>query len=154
MKIMVTKAGLQKLENDLLTLKSKDMREALQYLTDARDKGDVSENSEYDVARDNINILNIKISSLEERIRNSVVIHKENIDTSSVQLFTTVKLQNLKTKKSNEFTIVTDDEANVKVGKISYNSPIAKGLLGHKKGEKVKIDIPVGTIEFKIMSID
>lgn len=150
---MVTSMGLQKMEEDLLRLKSVEMREAVVALTDSRDKGDISENTEYEIARENINMINIKIRSLENKIRNSVIVIKENVDSDQVQLFTTVKVQNVKTKKQNTFVIVTDDEIDIKSGKISHNSPIAKGLLGHFKGDKIKISVPVGILEFKIMNI-
>jgi len=153
MKTMVTNTGLRKLEEDLFKLKKVEMREAIAALTEAREKGDISENTEYEVARENINMINIKIKSLEERINSAVIVHKNDVDISSVQLFTNVRLLNTKTKKEMVFNIVTDDEVDVKSGKISHNSPIAKGLFGHRKGEKVKIDIPAGIIEFKIVDI-
>lgn len=153
MKSMVTSSGLKKLEEELLRLKGKEMREALVSLTEARDKGDISENSEYEVAKENINMLNIKIQTLEDKIRNSVVVYKESVSSDCVQLFTSVKVQNIKTKKQNTFLIVTDDEIDVKNGKISHNSPIAKGLMGHTKGEKVKITVPAGLLELKIVDI-
>jgi transcription elongation factor GreA len=151
---MVTSSGLRKLEEDLIRLKGFEMREALAALTDARERGDISENSEYDVAKENINMLNIKIQSLEEKIRNSVIVHKESVNTDSVQLFTSVKVLNLKTKKENTFAIVTDDEVDVKSGRISINSPIAKGLHGYSKGDDVKISVPAGLLEFKIIDIN
>ena len=150
---MITSSGLKKLESDLLNLKGKEMKECLVALAEAREKGDISENSEYEVAKENINMLNIKIASLEERIKNSVVVYKEDVGTESVQLFNKVIVENLKTKKQLQFDIVTEDEVNVKVGKISQNSPIAKGLIGHKKGETVKINIPAGIVEYKILDI-
>lgn len=153
MKTIVTSSGLRKMEEELYKLKGPDMREALVALTEAREKGDVSENSEYEVARENIDMLNIKIQTLESKIRNSVIVHKEITNSDTVQLFTNVKVQNLKTKKENVFSIVTDDEVDVKRGKISHNSPIAKGLIGFKKGEKVKVEVPAGILEFKIVDI-
>jgi transcription elongation factor GreA len=152
-KIAVTKSGLKKMEEEIFRLKGKEMREALEALSEAREKGDISENSEYEVAKQNIDMLNIKIQSLEERYRNTVVVSKDNISTDTVQLFTKVKVQNIKTKKELLFTIVTDDEVDVKSGKISQNSPIAKGLIGNSKGKKVKIDVPAGQMEFKIIDI-
>jgi transcription elongation factor GreA len=152
-KSMVTDSGFRKLEDDLHRLKGKEMREALAALAEARDKGDISENSEYEVARENINMLNIKIAALEERIRNSVIVYKEEIDCETVQLFTTIKVKNAKTKKEHTFHIVTDDEIDAKNGKISHNSPIAKGLIGKSKGDKVEINVPVGLLEFKILDI-
>ena len=150
---MVTNTGLRKLEEDLFRLKKVEMKEPIAALTEAREKGDISENTEYEVARENINMISIKIAALEERIGSAVIVHKSDVDVSSVQLFTSVKLVNTKTKKQMVFNIVTDDEVDVKSGKISHNSPIAKGLFGHRKGEKVKINIPAGVIEFKIVDI-
>lgn len=153
MKIAVTANGLKKMEEDLINLKGKEMRIALEALSEAREKGDISENSEYEVAKENIDMLNIKIHSLEDRIKNSIVVNKTNIDAKTVQLFTNVKVINSKTKKEMNFSIVTDDEVDVKSGKISQNSPIAQGLIGQSKGKKVKINVPSGIIEFKILDI-
>jgi transcription elongation factor GreA len=152
-KSMVTGSGFRKLEDDLNRLKGKEMREALAALAEARDKGDISENSEYEIARENINMLNIKISVLEEKIRNSVIVYKEDIDCETAQLFSTIKVKNTKTKKEHIFHIVTDDEIDAKKGKISHNSPIAKGLIGKSKGDKVEISVPAGLLEFKILDI-
>lgn len=153
MKIMVTQAGLNKLEEDLTNLKGKEMKIALEALSEAREKGDLSENSEYEVARDNINMLNIKISSLEEKLRNCIVVYKEDVNSDSVQLFTNVKVLNVKTKKHMNFSIVTDDQIDIKQGRISQGSPIAQGLIGLSKGSKVKINVPAGVLEFKILDI-
>ena len=153
MKTIVTSSGLLKMEEELYKLKGHDMREALVALTEAREKGDISENSEYEVAKENIDMLNIKIQSLEGKIRNSVIVHKDITSSDTVQLFTNVRVQNLKTKKENTFSILTDDEVDVKSGRISHNSPIAKGLIGFKKGEKVKVEVPAGILEFKIVDI-
>ena len=150
---MITPDGLRKLQEDLLGLKTKDMRDALKSLSDSRDKSDVSENGEYEAARDNLNMVSIKIRTLEEKIRDCVVVQKGEVDIDSVQLFTTVTLLNTKTSKDMILSIVTDDEIDVKSGKISQNSPIAQGLIGKTKGSKVMIDVPVGTLELEIMDI-
>ena len=152
-KIAVTRSGLQKMEDELFRLKGKEMRAALEALAEAREKGDISENSEYEVDKENINMLNIKIQALEERVRNSVIVSKDNVSTDTVQLFTKVKVQNTKTKKEMTFVISTDDDVDVKSGKISQNSPIGKGLIGSAKGQKVKISVPAGEMEFKIIDI-
>jgi len=154
MKISVTKNGLQKMQNELSRLKGAEMREHLQALSEAREKGDISENAEYEVARDNINMLSIKISNLEERIRNSIVVTKSSSDNSEVQLFTKVTLLNTKINKEVSYEIVPEDEADSKLFKISANSPLAQGLLGHKKSEIVKVSVPVGILEFKILNIE
>jgi transcription elongation factor GreA len=154
MKISVTKAGLQKMQDDLARMKGTEMREHLQALSEAREKGDISENAEYDVARDNINMLSIKISNLEERIRNSVVVTKDKTSTDIVQLFSKVTILNKKTGKNISYSIVTEDEADSRQQKISVNSPLAQGLCGHKKGEVVSIQVPAGTLELEILEIE
>lgn len=154
MKISVTKAGLQKMQDDLARMKVTEMREHLQALSEAREKGDISENAEYDVARDNINMLSIKISNLEERIRNSVVVTKDKTSTDIVQLFSKVTILNKKTGKNISYSIVTEDEADSRQQKISVNSPLAQGLCGHKKGEVVSIQVPAGTLELEILEIE
>lgn len=154
MKISVTKTGLEKMKTELARMKGVEMREHLQALSEARDKGDISENAEYDVARDNINMLSIKITNLESRIRNSVVVFKNIENKDDVQLFTRVKILNLKSNKEFTYDIVTEDEADSKLYKISVNSPLAQGLIGHKKDEFVNISVPAGILEFKILEID
>lgn len=154
MKVSVTKAGLQKMQEDLNRMKGIEMREHLEALSEAREKGDISENAEYEVARDNIGMLSIKIASLEERIRNAVVVTKSPVNTDEVQLFTKVTLLNLKLNKSITYSIVTEDEADSKKNKISFNSPLAQGLLGHKKDELVTINVPAGVLELKILEIE
>jgi len=153
MKTMITIPGLRKLEEDMHNLKVREMRSALDALVEAREKGDLSENAEYEVARENLNMLNIKIISLQEKIKNCVIVHKEDVSNDSVQLFTNVKVLNTKTKKHMNFSIVTDDQIDVKQGKISQNSPIAQGLIGQTKGSNVKINVPAGVLEFKIVDI-
>ncbi len=154
MKISVTKAGLQKMQDDLARMKGVEMREHLQALSEAREKGDISENAEYDVARDNINMLSIKISNLEARIRNSIVVTKEKSTADDVQLFSKVTILNKKTGKTIAYSIVTEDEADSKQQKISVNSPLAQGLVGHKKGEVVKVSVPAGVLELEIIQIE
>lgn len=153
MKISVTKAGLQKMQDDLARMKGSEMREHLQALSEAREKGDISENAEYDVARDNINMLSIKIANLEERIRNSVVVSKDKASSDDVQLFSKVTILNKKSGKTISYSIVTEDEADSKQQKISVNSPLAQGLVGHKKGEVVNIAVPAGLLELEIIEI-
>ena len=153
MKIMVTATGLRKMEDDLSSLKGKEMREAVQVLNESRDADDLTENSEYELAKANIDLINIKIQTLEEKIKNAVVVTKTDVSTDSVQLFTTVTIKNLKTNKEVTYEIVTDDEADTKSGKISHNTPVATGLIGHKKGEVVSINVPAGKLEFEILNI-
>lgn len=153
MKISVTKAGLEKMREELTRMKGIEMREHLQALAEAREKGDISENAEYDIARENINMLSIKIANLEERIRNSVIVVKSTETTHDVQLFTKVRILNVKNNKEITYSIVTEDEADSKLHKISVNSPLAQGLIGHRKDELVKVSVPAGILEFKILDI-
>lgn len=154
MKIAVSKAGLQRMKDELIKMKGPDMREHLQALAEAREKGDISENAEYDIARENINMLSIKIANLEERIKNSIVVHKENVSSDSVQLFTKVTFVNTKTDKQLTYSIVTEDEAEPKAYKISINSPLAQGLLGRKMGEQVEVKVPSGVLQLKVLNIE
>ena len=151
--MMVTASGLRRMEDELIRLKGREMREAVSILNDARDSDDITENSEYEVAKANIDLLNIKIRSLEEKIKSSVVIVKTEVGTDVVQLFTNVTILNLKTNKEITYEIVTDDEADTKNHKISHNTPVATGLIGHKKGDRVTISIPAGSVEFEILNI-
>jgi len=153
MKTFVTETGMRKMEDELSNLKGKEMRQILQYLTEAREKGDISENSEYDAAKESLDMLNIRIRSLESKMRNAMIIYKENVTTDTIQILTTAAVKNLKTNKEMLFTISPENEVDIKLGKISHNSPIAKGLVGRKIGDRVKIDIPSGQIEFEVLNI-
>jgi transcription elongation factor GreA len=150
---MITAEGLLKLREDLTVLKTTDMREALKALADARDKGDITENGEYETAREGINMLGLKIGIIEKKISECVVVHKGDIKTDSVQLFTTIKLLNKKTNVNMVISIVTDDQIDVINGKISQNSPIAQGLIGKSKGSVAKISVPAGVLELEITEI-
>lgn len=153
MKISVTTAGLKKMEDELARLKGPVMREHLQALAEAREKGDISENAEYEVARDNINMLNIKISALEGRINNSAIVYKERASLDEVQLFTKVTILNTRTQKVTTYSIVTEDEAEPRAMKISVSSPLIQGLIGRKKGDLVKVTVPAGLLELQVVDI-
>ncbi len=153
MKISVTLAGMRKMEEELARLRGPVMREHLQALAEAREKGDISENAEYEVARENINMLNIKISNLESRIKDSNVVHREKVSCEEVQLFTKVTILNTKTQKLMTYSIVTEDEVDTRAMKISVSSPLSQGLIGHKKGDLVKVSVPAGLLELKVIDI-
>jgi len=153
MKISVTAAGMRKMEEELARLKGPVMREHLQALAEAREKGDISENAEYEVARDNINMLNIKISNLESRIKGSSIVYKEKVSCEEVQLFTKVTILNTKTQKVTTYSIVTEDEVDTRAMKISVGSPLSQGLMGHKKGDLVKVAVPAGLLELQVIDI-
>ena len=153
-KLVVTKEGFHSMQNELKKLKGVDLREAAQMMMEARDKGDISENAEFDSAKENIDNLNKKIISLEQKIANVIIINSDNLDNSSVQLLTRVRVFNQKIKKEQEFSIVPENEVNVKEGKISFNSPIGKGLIGKIVGDVATIQVPVGTMELEILDIN
>jgi transcription elongation factor GreA len=148
-----TEAGLQKLKDELHALKIKGRATVAEQLAEARDKGDLSENAEYDAAKNSQGLLEMKISTLEQIVAKARVISKADVDTSQVSILTTVKIKNTKQGKTFTYTIVAEEEADLKAGKISIESPIGKGLLGKKVGEVASIKVPVGDLEFEILEI-
>ena len=149
----ITEEGLLKLKNELDNLTSIERPNIARQLAEARDKGDLSENAEYDAAKEAQARLEARIAKLEETIANSRIIDESRIDTKKVQILNRVKIKNLKTKAIMEYLLVSESEANLKEGKISVNTPIAKGLIGKKLGDVVEINVPSGKIEFEIMEI-
>ena len=149
----VTKEGLKKLEAELHQLKTKERPGISKQIAEARDKGDLSENAEYDAAKDAQGHLELKISKLEAIIRNSKVVDGSKIDTSKVSILSKVKIKNSANGKMMTYWIVPETEANFKEGKISVDSPIAKGLLGKKVKEKADVQVPAGKITFEILEI-
>lgn len=152
-KSYLTQEGYDKLQKELNRMISVDRSAISQQIADARDKGDLSENAEYDAAKEAQGLLEMRISKLKETLSNSQIIDESLLDTSKVQLLNTVLLKNLKTKQEQKFKIVSESEANLKEGKISIKTPIAKGLLGKKVGDKASIKIPSGEITFEIIEI-
>ncbi len=148
-----TKEGLQKLKDELAELKTKGRSNMAKQIAEARDKGDLSENAEYDAAKDAQGLLELKISKLEAVVGNARVIDESSIDNSQVGILTQVKIKNLKTGAQMKYQIVAEEEADLKQNKISIKSPIGKGLLGKKVGEKALIDVPAGKIEFEVIEI-
>jgi transcription elongation factor GreA len=148
-----TKEGLQKLKDDLHHLITVDRPFISGQIAEARDKGDLSENAEYDAAKEAQGILELKISKLQELISNSRLVDESKLDSDKVLLFNTVTIKNLKNGTSMKYTIVPESEADLKNGKISVSSPISKGLLGKSVGEKVDVIVPAGTIPFEIIDI-
>jgi len=149
----VTKEGFEKLKQELEHLKRVERPSISQQIGEARDKGDLSENAEYDAAKEAQGMLEMKIAKLEDLVANSRVIDESKIDTSKVQILNKVKIKNKKNKATMQYTIVSESEANLKEGKISIDTPIAKGLLGKKVGETAKIQVPNGIMEFEIVEI-
>ncbi|MES2794832.1 MAG: transcription elongation factor GreA [Bacteroidota bacterium] len=148
-----TQEGFDKLRNELNDLKTKGRTAMAAQIAEARDKGDLSENAEYDAAKDAQGLLELKISKLEEVVSNARVLDETAIDTSSVSVMTKVKIKNLKNNATLQYTLVSEEEANLALMKISVSSPIGKGLLGKKVGEKAEITVPAGKVEFEILEI-
>lgn len=148
-----TKEGLANLKKELNYLKTKGRTEIASQIAEAREKGDLSENAEYDAAKEAQGHLELKISKLEETLGNARLMDENKIDTSKVQVLATVKVQNHKLNKEQNFMLVSENEANVKTGKISVNSPIGRGLLGKKVGEVAEIKVPSGTLKFEVLDI-
>ena len=148
-----TEEGLQKLREELNHLRDIERPKASQAIADARDKGDLSENAEYDAAKEAQGLLEMKISKLEEVVANARLIDESQLDTGKVLVLSTVKLQNMQNKQQFTYTLVSESEADLKSGKISVTSPIGHGLLGKAKGEIAEITVPNGTLKFKILEI-
>jgi transcription elongation factor GreA len=148
-----TQEGLNKLKDELTELRTKGRTDIAKQIAEARDKGDLSENAEYDAAKDAQGLLELKISKLEEIVSNARVLDESTIDTSQVSVLSKVKIKNKKNGMEVLYTLVSEEEADLKAGKISTQSPIGKGLLGKKKGESVKIQVPAGVMEFEIIEI-
>ena len=149
----LTEEGLKKLKDELDRKVNVERPNISKQIAEARDKGDLSENAEYDAAKEAQGLLEMKISKLQETIRNARIIDPSQINTNAVQILNKVKLRNVKTNQEMEYTIVSESEADLKAKKISVSTPIAKGLLGKKVGEVVDIQVPSGIVSFEIVNI-
>lgn len=149
-----TKEGFEKLKIELEQLVHIERPLISQQIAEARDKGDLSENAEYDAAKNAQGMLEMRISKLQELIRSARLIDESKMDASKVQILSTVKIRNLKNNAEMTYTLVPENEADLKAGKISVSSPIAKGLLGKSKGSKVDIMIPAGSITVEVIEIN
>ncbi|MBX2965902.1 MAG: transcription elongation factor GreA [Cyclobacteriaceae bacterium] len=148
-----TREGLDKLKTELAELKSKGRADIARQIAEARDKGDLSENAEYDAAKDAQGHLEAKIAQLEDLLANARLLDEANVDTSRVSILSKVTIRNKKNSASFTYMLVSEEEADLKAGKISTMSPIGKGLLGKKKGEVAMIKTPAGEVEFEITNI-
>ncbi|SMO61178.1 transcription elongation factor GreA [Saccharicrinis carchari] len=149
----LTEEGLKKLKAELHQLESVERPSISAQIAEARDKGDLSENAEYDAAKEAQGLLEMKISKIKNILANSRIIDESRIDTSKVQLLNKVKIKNLKNNAEMTYTLVPESEANLKEGKLSISTPIAKGLLGKKVGDTVDITVPSGVMTFEIVEI-
>ena len=148
-----TEEGLKKLREELNHLKDVERPKASQAIAEARDKGDLSENAEYDAAKEAQGLLELQISKMEATLSNARLIDESQLDTSKVLVHSTVEVKNNSNGALMKYKLVAQSEADLKTGKISVDSPIGKGLLGKKEGETAQIAVPSGTIELEIVSI-
>jgi len=148
-----TEEGLQRLRNELEHLQTIERPLISQQIAEARDKGDLSENAEYDAAKEAQGLLELKISKLQNKLRKAKIIDESKMDKSKALLLSTVTIKNLKNGAQMKYTLVPEDDSDLKKGKISVESPIAKGLLGKQVGDMVEILVPAGTIPFEIIEI-
>ena len=151
--IYLSKEGMEKLKDELNNLKSIERPKIINQIAEARDKGDLSENAEYDAAKEAQGLLEARIARLENELSKSRVLDEKNIDLSTAKLLTTVKIENIQSKQKMSYTLVSESEADLKNKKISISSPIGRGLMGKKVGEIVDISVPSGIIKFKILDI-
>jgi transcription elongation factor GreA len=149
----VTRETLEQMKADLQRMKAVERPAASRAIAEAREKGDLKENAEYDAAKEAQGILEAKIAALEGAVANARVLDETKIDTSKVSILTKVKLTNLKTNKEVVYQLVSEQEADLKAGKISISSPIGKGILGKVPGEVASVSAPAGTIQFRIEEI-
>ncbi len=149
-----TKEGLEKLKNDLNQLKTKGRADIARQIAEARDKGDLSENAEYDAAKDAQGHLEARIAQLEDLVGNARLVDESKLDASTVSILSKVTIKNKKNGASFTYMLVSEEEADLKKGKISTQSPIGKGLLGKKEGDTALIKTPAGEIQFEILKIE
>ncbi len=148
-----TKEGYDKIVAELDELKTTERQKVAAAIAEARDKGDLSENAEYDAAKDAQGLLELKINEMEIVMANARILDESQLDTSKVTVFCNVKIKNLKFNKTLTYKLVSETEANLKENKISVSSPVGKGLLGKKIGEKAVIETPRGNMEFEVLDI-
>lgn len=148
-----TAEGLKKLKDELNHLRDVERPKASEAIAEARDKGDLSENAEYDAAKEAQGLLEMRISKMEEVVANARLIDESQLDTSKVLVHSLVKIKNLNNDMEVTYKLVAQSEADLKSGKISVDSPIGKGLLGKKEGDTAEINVPNGTLKFEILKI-
>lgn len=151
--VYMTAEGLQKMKDEVVYLEGVERPRVIQAIQEARDKGDLSENAEYDAAKEEQGKLEARIATLRASILEARIIDESRVKTDTVQLLTKVEIEEVKTKRKMAYQIVAESEANIKEGKLSVTTPIAKGLLGKKVNEVAQIQLPTGVKEFKVLSI-
>lgn len=150
----VTAEGLKKMKEELARLEGEERPKVIQQIAEARDKGDLSENAEYDAAKEAQSHLETKIAQLKLQIAESRVLDASKIDTTQVQILTKVTIKNTKNNAQMAYSIVPETEANLKAGKIAVSTPIAQGLIGKKVGELAEVKVPAGVMTFEIVKIE
>ena len=151
--VYMTEEGYKKMMEEINYLESVKRPEISRQIAEARDKGDLSENAEYDAAKEAQGLLEMKISQLKDKVANARIIDDSKLNTHTVQILNRVKIRNTKNNMTMEYTIETESEANLKEGKIASSTPIAQGLLGKKIGDIVEIKVPSGIMTFEIVNI-
>lgn len=151
--VYLTEEGLDELKDELRRLKTKERSEVADEIAEARAKGDLSENAEYDAAKEKQGHLEARIAKLEDMVTRARVVDESQVDTSKAYILSTVKVKNLNNDSEHTYTLVSEREADISQGKISVDSPIGKGLLGHSEGDLVEIDVPAGSVELEILEI-
>lgn len=151
-KTLMTRDGFNKMTEDFRTLKQVELKECLQNLVDARDKGDLSENAEYEVAKQSLEDLNAKLAKIGNILDNAQIVEPP-VDNGTVQMLTWVKFRNLTTKSEIEYRIVPEHEIDIKAGRISHLSPIGKSLMNKKVGDKFQVTIPAGILDLEVINI-
>jgi transcription elongation factor GreA len=149
----MTEEGLANLKKELEQLTTVERPAISQQIAEARDKGDLSENAEYDAAKEAQGLLEMRIARMEDMLANARIIDESKIDTSHVQILNKVKIKNIKNSQQVEYMLVSESESDIKNGKISVATPIAKGLLGKKVGDVVEIKVPSGVMSFEVLEI-
>ena len=149
----MTREGYNKLKAELEHMRAKERPAAAAAIAEARDKGDLSENVEYDAAKEAQAMLEMRIANMEATLAGARILDESNVNTDKIQILSRVKLMNHSTNKEVEYTIVSEKEANLKAGKLSIGTPIAQALLGKKKGDKVDVQVPAGTVCFEVLDI-
>jgi len=148
-----TEEGLEKIKKELNDLKTRGRKDMAKQIAEARDKGDLSENAEYDAAKDAQGMLEMRIADLEKKVGDARILDESMIDISKVSILSVVRIKNTANGAEMKYTLVPEEEANIKEGKISIQTPIAEGLLGKKVGEVVNVKVPAGEVTFEILEI-
>ena len=151
--VYMTEDGYKKLADEIAQMEAVDRKAISAQIAEARDKGDLSENAEYDAAKEAQGMLEMKIAQMKETLANARIIDESKLKTDSIQILNTVRVKNLANKQEMTYTLVSENEANIREGKLAINTPIGKGLLGKKIGEVAEINVPAGLMRFEVVSI-